>query len=159
MLHVLSFCTFFWFLINFSIILSKAGKWKLEFFIWLFNSFISKTKSVYRVPRLGSLLVFCYVMYSGWNLWWLFDCLSYSYFFSFSFLISFMVDARGGAMRGCRHQGVRIIIPPRKASMPTRVTCRLVKKEKLLHPPPMMEGEGLASRLLEMGPVGTTFLG
>ncbi|XP_074648678.1 uncharacterized protein LOC141904097 isoform X21 [Tubulanus polymorphus] len=76
-----------------------------------------------------------------------------------SFLISFMVDARGGAMRGCRHQGVRIIIPPRKASMPTRITCRLIKKEKLLHPPPLMEGEGLAARVLEMGPVGTKFLG
>ncbi|XP_025111699.1 uncharacterized protein LOC112572817 isoform X40 [Pomacea canaliculata] len=76
-----------------------------------------------------------------------------------SFLISFMVDARGGAMRGCRHSGVRIIIPPRKCSMPTRVTCRLIKKEKLMKPPPMSEGEGLAARILEMGPVGTQFLG
>ena len=40
------------------------------------------------------------------------------------FLVSFMVDARGGAMRGCRHSGVRVIIPPRKAPMPMRVTCR-----------------------------------
>lgn len=76
-----------------------------------------------------------------------------------SFLISFMVDARGGAMRGCRHSGVRIIIPPKKCSMPTRVTCRLIKKEKLMKPPPMSEGEGLAARVLEMGPVGTQFLG
>lgn len=76
-----------------------------------------------------------------------------------SFLISFMVDARGGAMRGCRHSGVRIIIPPKKCSMPTRVTCRLIKKEKLMKPPPMGEGEGLAARILEMGPVGTQFLG
>ncbi|KAK3593652.1 hypothetical protein CHS0354_025541 [Potamilus streckersoni] len=75
------------------------------------------------------------------------------------FLISFMVDARGGAMRGCRHSGVRIIIPPKKASMPTRITCRLIKKEKLLHPPPMNEGEALACRILEMGPTGTKFLG
>ena len=37
-----------------------------------------------------------------------------------------MVDARGGAMRGCRHSGVRVIIPPRKAPMPMRVTCRSV---------------------------------
>ena len=42
------------------------------------------------------------------------------------FLVSFMVDARGGAMRGCRHSGVRVIIPPRKAPMPMRVTCRSV---------------------------------
>ncbi|XP_050393549.1 titin isoform X4 [Patella vulgata] len=76
-----------------------------------------------------------------------------------SFLISFMVDARGGAMRGCRHSGIRVIIPPRKASMPTRVTCRLVKKERLSHPPPLIEGEGLAARVIEMGPVGTKFLG
>ncbi|KAL8597428.1 hypothetical protein ACOMHN_050926 [Nucella lapillus] len=76
-----------------------------------------------------------------------------------SFLISFMVDARGGAMRGCRHSGVRIIIPPKKCSMPTRVTCRLIKKEKAMKPPPMCEDEGLAARILEMGPVGTQFLG
>ena len=77
----------------------------------------------------------------------------------FSFLVSFMVDARGGAMCGCRHSGVRIIIPPGKACMPTRITCKLVKKEKLSNPPPLMESEALASRLLEMGPVGTEFLG
>ncbi|XP_055875838.1 uncharacterized protein LOC106059375 isoform X48 [Biomphalaria glabrata] len=76
-----------------------------------------------------------------------------------NFLISFMVDARGGAMRGCRHPGVRVIIPPRKCCMPTRITCRLVKKEKLTKPPPMLEGEGLAARVLEMGPAGTKFLG
>ncbi|XP_013400021.1 titin isoform X4 [Lingula anatina] len=76
-----------------------------------------------------------------------------------NFLVSFMVDARGGAMRGCRHSGVRIIIPPRKASCPTRVTCRLLRREKLVNPPPLMEGEALASRVIEMGPVGTKFLG
>ena len=76
-----------------------------------------------------------------------------------SFLVSFMVDARGGAMRGCRHSGVRIVIPPGKACMPTRVTCKLVKKEKLTHPPPLMEGEALASRILEIGPTSAKFLG
>nr|XP_015925393.1 ankyrin-2 isoform X6 [Parasteatoda tepidariorum] len=75
------------------------------------------------------------------------------------FLVSFMVDARGGAMRGCRHSGVRVIIPPRKASMPMRITCRYLRKEKLIHPPPLMEGEACASRILEMGPVGARFLG
>jgi ankyrin len=45
-----------------------------------------------------------------------------------SFLISFMVDARGGAMRGCRHSGVRIIVPPRKAPTPMRITCRYQRK-------------------------------
>ncbi|XP_014665288.1 PREDICTED: ankyrin-2-like [Priapulus caudatus] len=75
------------------------------------------------------------------------------------FLVSFMVDARGGAMRGCRHSGVRIIIPPRKAPAPMRITCKLLKKEKIIHPPPLMEGEALASRVLEMGPSGAKFLG
>ncbi|XP_067324762.1 ankyrin-2 isoform X14 [Anolis sagrei] len=76
-----------------------------------------------------------------------------------SFLVSFMVDARGGAMRGCRHNGLRIIIPPRKCTAPTRVTCRLVKRHRLATMPPMVEGEGLASRIIEVGPSGAQFLG
>ncbi|XP_076239939.1 uncharacterized protein LOC143182656 isoform X2 [Calliopsis andreniformis] len=76
-----------------------------------------------------------------------------------SFLVSFLVDARGGAMKGCRHSGVRIIVPPRRATMPIRVTCRLVKPSKVANPPPLMEGEALATRIIEMGPVGATFLG
>ncbi|XP_037400355.1 ankyrin-3 isoform X2 [Pygocentrus nattereri] len=75
------------------------------------------------------------------------------------FLVSFMVDARGGSMRGSRHNGMRIIIPPRKCTAPTRITCRLVKRHKLASPPPMVEGEGLASRLVEVGPSGAQFLG
>ncbi|XP_026553968.1 ankyrin-2 isoform X3 [Pseudonaja textilis] len=75
------------------------------------------------------------------------------------FLVSFMVDARGGAMRGCRHNGLRIIIPPRKCTAPTRVTCRLVKRHRLATMPPMGEGDGLASRLIEVGPSGAQFLG
>ncbi|XP_040217959.1 ankyrin-3 isoform X18 [Rana temporaria] len=75
------------------------------------------------------------------------------------FLVSFMVDARGGSMRGSRHNGMRIVIPPRKCTAPTRITCRLVKRHKLATPPPMVEGEGLASRLVEMGPSGAQFLG
>ncbi|KAG9484950.1 hypothetical protein GDO78_008192 [Eleutherodactylus coqui] len=74
------------------------------------------------------------------------------------FLVSFMVDARGGSMRGSRHNGMRIVIPPRKCTAPTRITCRLVKRHKLATPP-MVEGEGLASRLVEMGPAGAQFLG
>lgn len=75
------------------------------------------------------------------------------------FLVSFLVDARGGAMKGCRHSGVRIIVPPRRATMPLRVTCRLVKPSKVANPPPLMEGEALATRIIEMGPVGANFLG
>ncbi|KAM9792725.1 ankyrin-2 [Neosynchiropus ocellatus] len=76
-----------------------------------------------------------------------------------SFLVSFMVDARGGSMRGCRHNGLRIIVPPRKCSAPTRVTCRLVKRHRLASMPPMVEGEGLAGRIIEVGPTGAQFLG
>ncbi|XP_024912992.1 ankyrin-2b isoform X8 [Cynoglossus semilaevis] len=75
------------------------------------------------------------------------------------FLVSFMVDARGGAMRGCRQNGLRIIIPPKNCSAPTRVTCRLVKRHRLATMPPMVEGEGLASRIIEVGPSGAQFLG
>uniref|UniRef100_A0A673ANV0 Ankyrin 2a, neuronal n=1 Tax=Sphaeramia orbicularis TaxID=375764 RepID=A0A673ANV0_9TELE len=75
------------------------------------------------------------------------------------FLVSFMVDARGGAMRGCRHNGLRIIVPPRKCSAPTRVTCRLVKRHRLASMPPLVEGEGLAGRIIEVGPTGAQFLG
>ena len=77
----------------------------------------------------------------------------------FRFLVSFLVDARGGAMRGCRHSGVRVIIPPKRASMPTRITCRFAKRDKLTVPPPLNEGEALAARVLEVGPVACKFLG
>ncbi|XP_077401288.1 uncharacterized protein LOC144035454 isoform X16 [Vanacampus margaritifer] len=76
-----------------------------------------------------------------------------------SFLVSFMVDARGGSMRGCRHNGLRIIIPPGKCSAPTRVTCRLVKRHRLASMPPIVEGEGLASRFIEVAPFGGQLLG
>lgn len=70
-----------------------------------------------------------------------------------------MVDARGGAMRGCRHSGLRVLVPPRACSAPTRVTCRLVKRHRLASMPPLGDGEGVASRLMEVGPCGAQFLG
>lgn len=82
-----------------------------------------------------------------------------NYYRSHSFLVSFLVDARGGAMRGCRHSGVRVIVPPRCATSPTRITCRYVRPQRIINPPPLMEGEALASRVLELGPVGAKFLG
>uniref|UniRef100_A0A182R053 Ankyrin n=1 Tax=Anopheles farauti TaxID=69004 RepID=A0A182R053_9DIPT len=75
------------------------------------------------------------------------------------FLVSFLVDARGGAMRGCRHSGVRVIVPPRSAAQPTRITCRYVKPNRITNGPPLMEGEALVSRILELAPVGAKFLG
>ncbi|XP_050795784.1 ankyrin-1 isoform X7 [Gopherus flavomarginatus] len=74
------------------------------------------------------------------------------------FLVSFMVDARGGSMRGSRHNGLRVIIPPRTCAAPTRITCRLVKPQKLTTPPPLAEEEGLASRIITLGPTGAQFL-
>ncbi|NXX17735.1 ANK1 protein, partial [Podargus strigoides] len=74
------------------------------------------------------------------------------------FLVSFMVDARGGSMRGSRHHGLRVVILPRACAAPTRITCRLVKPQKLLAPPPLAEEEGLASRIIALGPAGAQFL-
>ncbi|XP_065603240.1 ankyrin-1 isoform X6 [Cyrtonyx montezumae] len=74
------------------------------------------------------------------------------------FLVSFMVDARGGSMRGSRHHGLRVVIPPRACAAPTRITCRLVKPQKLTAPPPLAEEEGLASRIIALGPAGAQFL-
>ncbi|XP_069428794.1 ankyrin-1 isoform X13 [Ovis canadensis] len=74
------------------------------------------------------------------------------------FLVSFMVDARGGSMRGSRHNGLRVVVPPRTCAAPTRITCRLVKPQKLPTPPPLAEEEGLASRVIALGPTGVQFL-
>ncbi|XP_060807559.1 ankyrin-2 [Amyelois transitella] len=76
-----------------------------------------------------------------------------------NFLVSFLVDARGGALRGSRGGGVRVIVPPLSAQQPTRITCRYLKPSRINHMPPLMEGEALAARVLEMGPVAAKFLG
>lgn len=72
-------------------------------------------------------------------------------------MVSFIVDARGGAMKGCRHSGVHVIVPPRSCNQPTRVTCRYVKPQKIQNFPPLMEGEALVSRILELSPVNIKF--
>ncbi|EDV45272.1 ankyrin-3 [Drosophila erecta] len=74
------------------------------------------------------------------------------------FLVSFLVDARGGSMRGYRHSGMRIIVPPKACAEPTRITCRYVKPQRVVNPPPLMEGEALVSRILELSPVDGMFL-
>ena len=68
------------------------------------------------------------------------------------FLVSFLVDARGGSMTGSRSTGLRIAIPPRAAEQPVRVTCRQLRVESVLHPPPLSDGEGLATRILQLTP-------
>lgn len=72
------------------------------------------------------------------------------------FLVSFLVDARGGAMTGSRRSGIRIVIPPQCAEQPVRITCRQLRPENVLHLPPLSEGEGLACRVLQLTPA--TFL-
>lgn len=68
------------------------------------------------------------------------------------FLVSFLVDARGGTRTACRKSGIRIVIPARAAEQPVRVTCRQVRPEAVLHPPPLSEGEGLAACILQLTP-------
>ncbi|XP_073979792.1 uncharacterized protein isoform X4 [Rhodnius prolixus] len=73
------------------------------------------------------------------------------------FLVSFLVDARGGAMRGCRHSGVNVVVPPRSAAAPLRLTCRYLRNRNIA--PPLSEAQALATRVLELSPAGTKFLG
>ena len=46
---------------------------------------------------------------------------------------------------------------PKKLQTLRRI--RYLKKDKLIHPPPLMEGEAIASRILELGPSAAKFLG
>ena len=73
------------------------------------------------------------------------------------FLVSFLVDARGGAMTGHRHWGMRVVIPPGAVQQPTRVNCRYQPLTKMAFPPPFMEREALASRVVEISPAGERF--
>lgn len=59
-------------------------------------------------------------------------------------------------MTGSRRSGIRIVIPPRCAEQPVRITCRQLRPENVLHCPPLSEGEGLACRVLQLTPA--TFL-
>ena len=86
------------------------------------------------------------------------------------FLVSFLVDARGGEMQGCRQSGIRVMVPPKACQQPMRITCRFIRSSALgakavgtvgqqITAPPLMEGEALVSQILELGPVGAKFLG
>uniref|UniRef100_A0A1I8I2C9 ANK_REP_REGION domain-containing protein n=1 Tax=Macrostomum lignano TaxID=282301 RepID=A0A1I8I2C9_9PLAT len=75
------------------------------------------------------------------------------------FLVSFLVDARGGAMDASRWPGLRVVIPPSAASAPTRVTCRLMRPGRVARPPQLNDGEGLACRIIELGPHNAPFNG
>ena len=73
------------------------------------------------------------------------------------FLVSFLVDARGGAMTGHRHWGMRVILPPGAVQQPTRIQCRYQPLSNVPFPPPFMEREALASRVIDMSPAGEKF--
>ena len=52
---------------------------------------------------------------------------------------------------------MRVVIPPGAVQQPTRVNCRYQPLAKMAYPPPFMEREALASRIVEMSPAGETF--
>lgn len=80
-------------------------------------------------------------------------------FIIYSFFISFMVDVRGGVMRGRRYFGIRIIIFLNRVFMLIRVICRFIKKDKFIYFIFIGEGEVLVVRIIEMGFVVIKFLG
>ncbi|CUT99311.1 Ankyrin [Echinococcus multilocularis] len=73
------------------------------------------------------------------------------------FLVSFLVDARGGLLESKRYPGMRFIIPPNASVGPLRIICRLLRYPPYAIQPPLNDGEGLACRLIEVGPVGVRF--
>jgi ankyrin len=53
-----------------------------------------------------------------------------------------VVDARGGAMAGRRPaSAVRVVVPPKAAHMPVRITCRFVRRDKPAKEPPIAHGQ------------------
>ena len=75
------------------------------------------------------------------------------------FLTSFSVDAKGSVFQGSRDSGCRIIIPPKRVSKPTRITCKLVDPEKVTPLPQLKYGENLATKIIEMNPPQLKFNG
>ncbi|CAH8655158.1 unnamed protein product [Schistosoma rodhaini] len=76
---------------------------------------------------------------------------------STGFLVSFIADARGGLIQARRYPDLRIFIPPNVINGPLRIVCRLVHPDRMNSPPIMNDGDGLACRLLEIGPPGIRF--
>ncbi|CAH8591301.1 unnamed protein product [Schistosoma turkestanicum] len=73
------------------------------------------------------------------------------------FLVSFIADARGGLIQARRYPDLRIFIPPNVINGPLRIVCRLVHPDRVNSPPIMNDGDGLACRLIEIGPTGIRF--
>ncbi|CAD5124042.1 DgyrCDS12350 [Dimorphilus gyrociliatus] len=75
------------------------------------------------------------------------------------FLISFIADANGAIMVCKRYSGLRIIVQPNVISNPTKFILKFVKKDQLSSPPPLLQNEGLACRILELSPNALDFDG
>ena len=73
------------------------------------------------------------------------------------FLVSFLIDCRGGVMKGCRGSGIRLIVPPGAVDQPTRITCKFLKPKHLLSVLPLMQTDQVASGLVEFTPENVSF--
>jgi len=63
-----------------------------------------------------------------------------------------VVGRDGGVVRACPPQKLRVIVPPGSLDAAARMSCRLIAKERVRHPPQLREGQALASRLVEVTP-------
>ncbi|CAH8571969.1 unnamed protein product [Schistosoma turkestanicum] len=73
------------------------------------------------------------------------------------FLISFIIDARGGLVEAQRRPGLRFLVPPNAVSGPLRIICRLLRPETIDNPPVFNDGDCLACRVIEMNPTQMRF--
>ncbi|KAH9280106.1 Ankyrin-2 [Echinococcus granulosus] len=68
------------------------------------------------------------------------------------FLVSFLVDARGGFVEAQRRPNLRFLIPPHAISSPTRIICRLLRPDRVSRLPHLNDGDAFACRIIEMSP-------
>uniref|UniRef100_A0A183SJT3 ANK_REP_REGION domain-containing protein n=1 Tax=Schistocephalus solidus TaxID=70667 RepID=A0A183SJT3_SCHSO len=64
------------------------------------------------------------------------------------FLVSFLVDARGGFVEAQRRPDLRFLIPPNAVTSPTRIICRLLRPDRVSQLPHLNDGEAFACRCL-----------
>jgi len=68
-----------------------------------------------------------------------------------------VVGRDGGVVRARPPEKLRVIVPPGSLDTPTKMTCRLIAKERLRRPPQLREGQALASRIVEVTPPALKF--
>merc|ERR1719187_2030496 len=76
-----------------------------------------------------------------------------------SFSKSFNVDAKGVALQNSRQTGLRVIIPPKRVSKPTSITCKIVSPDDLTNPPFKDLSDDVAIKIVEMTPSFMKFNG